>query len=434
MRRPTARPVGQKKPTIVHAPDTIELAERAQSLRVLVEHLYSKGYGVQKIVEDLEDLPQAQHVLNKVNGDLFDIVSEIYLQRAEQVAYAEAERRSGQCPAEIISSNEFVSNFEAPEYLLDGVLQMRFCYALTAKTGGGKTAIALLLAYCVSQNRSFDGRKVLKGRVLYDDVRMRWLAMGEKLKFDPAKANVHWLVGTKISLAADYLRIREKIKELGGVDLVIVDTGPAYFEGVDENANREMGDHARCLRELTTLEGGPCVLVLCHPVKNATDNNLLPRGGGAFLNEIDGNIGMTNDDGFARMFFDREVCGKFRGAEFEPFAFQLEKVTAQVLRDKNGMLLPTVIAKVIGEERMERMRKETEDEGMRVLRTLNDRPRATVAEIANFNHWRSKDGKQPLKSKVHRILKMLVHEKYLTKTLNGWHLTPKARKLLDGQS
>ena len=37
--------------------------------------------------------------------------------------------------------------------------------------------------------------------------------------------------------------------------------------------------------------GGPTVTVSCHqPNKNANDDNLLPRGGGAFLAEVDGNL------------------------------------------------------------------------------------------------------------------------------------------------
>ena len=44
-------------------------------------------------------------------------------------------------------------------------------------------------------------------------------------------------------------------------------------------------------RTLTTLPGGPCVLVLCHPIKHVSEpEQLLPRGGGAFLAEVDGNL------------------------------------------------------------------------------------------------------------------------------------------------
>jgi len=43
--------------------------------------------------------------------------------------------------------------------------------------------------------------------------------------------------------------------------------------------------------------GGNVGIILgTHPVKNAADDNLIPRGGGAFLNEIDGNLTAACDE------------------------------------------------------------------------------------------------------------------------------------------
>src|SRR5437773_3967246 len=85
-------------------------------------------------------------------------------------------------------------------------------------------------------------------------------------------------------------RIERELAELGGVSLIVVDTSAAFFLGSEENSNTELGNYARMLRTLVKMPGSPTVLVLCHPVKNATRDNLLPRGGGAFLNEVDGNL------------------------------------------------------------------------------------------------------------------------------------------------
>jgi len=49
-------------------------------------------------------------------------------------------------PAKLtLSSAEFVAGFVPPDYLIVGWLQRRFVYSLTAATGDGKTAIALLI-------------------------------------------------------------------------------------------------------------------------------------------------------------------------------------------------------------------------------------------------------------------------------------------------
>ena len=59
---------------------------------------------------------------------------------------------------------------------------------------------------------------------------------------------------------------------------IIVDTAAAHFEEDNDNDNVQAGNHARRLRSLCGLPGGPCVLVLCHPTKNAQDDNLVPQG------------------------------------------------------------------------------------------------------------------------------------------------------------
>jgi hypothetical protein len=161
----------------------------------------------------------------------------------------------------IVSSGDFLDGFVPPDYLFDGILQMHFIYAMTALTGSGKTAVALMLAVHVALGRPIGERFVEKGRVLYfagenpDDIRMRWLASAEMLGFDPATIDVHFLPGTpKLSKAV--ARIRAEVEAIGPVALVVIDTSAAYFEADDENSNVDMGNHARFLRELVTLPGG----------------------------------------------------------------------------------------------------------------------------------------------------------------------------------
>ena len=82
-------------------------------------------------------------------------------------------------------SGQFVKGFVPPDYVLDGLLQRRFLYSLTARTGGGKTATVLLIAAVVALGKTIGKLEVTQGRVLYfagenpDDVRMRWIAMAQ---------------------------------------------------------------------------------------------------------------------------------------------------------------------------------------------------------------------------------------------------------------
>lgn len=260
-------------------------------------------------------------------------------------APANDNRKGGAAYPGIVSSADFVKGFVPPDYHLDGIAQAGFLYALTAGTGTGKTAVLLALTASTALGASLCGREVRKGRVVYfagenpDDVRMRWLAMAHHGGFDPADMDVHFIAGT-FSIPAAVARIGLDVERLGGADMIVVDTSAAYFQGEDENGNTALGKHARDLRALTELPGKPAVFVACHPTKNPDPTNLQPRGGGAFIAEVDGNLVLTKDAGFAKLHWQV----KHRGADFAPLFFALETVTAPELVDSKGRPVPTVMA------------------------------------------------------------------------------------------
>jgi hypothetical protein len=314
---------------------------------------------------------------------------------------------------EILSLAEFLAGFVTPDYLLDGILQRRFIYALTAQTGHGKTALALLIARLIGGSNpktALGKHEAEKGRVIYfagenpDDLRMR--VLGDESLHNDDGARISFIPGT-FSIEAMRARIEAEVARLGGVDLIIVDTSAAYFNGKDELSNTEMGAHGRMLRTLTTLPGGPCVLVLCHPVKHVDNpSQLLPRGGGAFLAEIDGNITLWKHDG---VLLDLHHTDKLRGPGFEPISLRLETVTTTRLMDKKGRLIPTVRAVWLSDTETERETVEARNDENDLLKTML-MPGQSLSQLAEACGWRTKTG-DPYKSKVQRILKRLEQEK-----------------------
>jgi RecA-family ATPase len=67
----------------------------------------------------------------------------------------------------IIPSRDFVANYVAPQYLIEGIIQQRRIYSLTGKTGDGKTALQLYLAYLFATGAPLGKREVEQCRVLY---------------------------------------------------------------------------------------------------------------------------------------------------------------------------------------------------------------------------------------------------------------------------
>ena len=86
------------------------------------------------------------------------------------------------------------------------------------------------------------------------------------------------------------------------------------------------------MRSLVNLPGQPCVLVACHPVKHPDPSSILPRGGGAFIAEVDGNFTLSKSDAVVTLHWQ----GKFRGPDFAPIPFMLAPVTAEALKDSKG--------------------------------------------------------------------------------------------------
>jgi hypothetical protein len=317
----------------------------------------------------------------------------------------------------ILSSAQFVAGFVPPDYVVGGILQRRFLYSLTGKTGAGKSAILLLVcAHVGGEGKPIGDREVERGRVLYlagenpDDIRMRWIAMGQQMGFDVDKIDVHFIPGV-FKFSEMFERIRSEIDRIGEVSLIIIDTSAAYFEGDAENDNVQFGNHARRMRIFTTMPGAPCVVAACHPAKNASDDNLIPRGGGAFLAEVDGNLTARVRDGSIEV----STQGKFRGPDFAPLSFQLRTVTHERLKDSKGRLIPTVVASPLSEQAQEDLARVTRSREDELLVALLDPANETVSqvELARRLGWAMKDGK-PYHVQVGRILKALEKDKLVT--------------------
>ena len=143
------------------------------------------------------------------------------------------------------TSDEFTRDFVPPDYLVDGVLQRRFLYSITAPTGAGKTCLLLRLAYSVALCQRM-GRCNIEaaGTVCFfagenpDDIRMRWIAMAEALGFDIKSIPVHFVAG--IYKIEDIKAEVERRAAAKGTkySLIIIDTNSAYFGFADENSER----------------------------------------------------------------------------------------------------------------------------------------------------------------------------------------------------
>ena len=343
--------------------------------------------------------------------------------------------------------SEFLAAFVSPEYVVDGLFKRGFLYALCAMTGAGKTAIALLLAEIASnkkRRRKFGQHEVEHVRVVYiacensEDVRQRLIGMEANMGFE--RGDLDMIVIDKVfDLEKNMDRIFKEVEEFGGnVGLVFIDTSAAMFQGEDENNNPEMLKHAKLQRKLCELPGRPCVISLCHPIKHPdAPDKLLPRGGGAYLNEVDGNFtAWAHDERMSRLHW----TGKLRGPDFEPIEFRLPTIYSTKLVDTKGRAMPTVMAQAISEAEIEEVEERAEFQDNRLLRAMLDRPNGSIADWAFYCGWCSKpaapgEESQPYKSLVHRVLGRLMKDyKYVTKEGRQYVLNEKGKKAAESTS
>ena len=327
----------------------------------------------------------------------------------------------------MVSSGEFVRGFRPPDYHVDGISQKGYLYSTTAMTGTGKTAVLLLIAALTMLGKPLGDREVEKGRVVYfagenpDDVRMRWIAMAHYLDFDPDAVDVHFIAGT-FGVAEMFERIKADVEKIGDVDMIVVDTSAAYFHGDDENSNSQLGAHARNLRMLTTLPGKPVVYAACHPIKNADPSNLLPRGGGAFIAEMDGNLTLNKGD-TVKLHWQ----GKHRGPDFDPIYFELKTVTVPTLVDSKGRPVPTVMAEALSKgESIKRADKARNDDD-EVLLAIERGKGSSLAEMAEALCWCTPTG-EPNKDRVRHAKDRLYKRKLVDVARKGWKLTKRGHE------
>jgi AAA domain len=441
--------VSDRKGAKVHNPVTGVLADPRFASGIQVENLEPAsrranghdGLSVDGTLDTFEELHKHVAEFKAKNRGREPNAKE--LRKLYDDAAAIIETRTAKAGPLLLSSADFVRGFKAPDYCIDGLVMRGFLYGMTGNTGAGKSAVGLYMAACKPLGRPLTWLapktryEMDPGRVIYVagenplDIRMRWIAMGQELDFDVTTIPVHFIEGVvKLSDMRD--RIRHDIQQIGdeGVSMIIVDTNSAYFEGDDENNTVQARNHALMLRSFTTMPGQPTVLSMCHPVKKADEDNLLPRGGGSFLCELDGNL-VARRTAYGRC--EVHWQGKFRVPEFAPISFITKEVTHPNLKDTKGRLVKTVVAQHLSDQAQEDMDRAARSEEDNLLVALVEHPKrsqASQTELATYLGWTLGDG-TPHKVKVGRTLKTLESAKLVTIDRGNATLTSKGGKKVE---
>jgi hypothetical protein len=327
---------------------------------------------------------------------------------------------------------EFIAEYKPiAEVVGGGVAYSSSLYTLTARTGTGKTAWLMTTALAGVSGLDILGRPVKKGRFVIctaenpDGVRMR-LAVG----------CYHWninpnLIDRDLIISDNRVRPEEiyaylaREAERGPFAGVFVDTWQAFFEGRDANNPTEAVNFTKRFRPLTALPGSPAVVLSAHPNKDATNDQLIPSGGGTILNEVDGNLTLARH---ASGLIELSWQGKFRGLNFEPQFYLIERVCSPDIVDIAGRQIAIPLMLPASVEEADARKCAMVNKDTLLLRALADNPSGSLST------WAASAGVS--RSKSDRMLHRLAKAKpaVVQQTLQKWTLTKAGKEALKERS
>lgn len=298
-------------------------------------------------------------------------------------------------------SLEQLASMPPLRWLVEGLLPVGGMCELHGAPGCGKSFLALDVAFSVATGRSFFGRSVQQGAVVYvagegvsglNNRVEAWLAARGLTRTDASALHV---IDEPIELfdgdAADQLR---DLFDAVGVmpSLIVFDTLARCFSG-DENSSRDMGRAISALDRIRT-ESGAAVLLLHHTRKDGSTE----RGSNALRGGVDVMLGLQETTTDLRL-----TCEKIKdGPAFKPIRLRLEPVEQSC-----------VVVMTAGKE----------DEGsiQREMRCLVALSEAGGVDVRDCDWKRVFVGSGGSETTFNRHKKKLLKDGYVVRTANGWY-------------
>lgn len=305
----------------------------------------------------------------------------------------------------LMSSAKFLAGMTPPDYLVHGLIMRGGTYTMTGNTGHCKTLLAILMAIRTALGEWFLGCKCRQSRVVFfagenpDNVRYQLYGMCAELGINPGDLDIKWHDGV-FSIEDALSAVKAELATHSDLGLCIFDSLQAFFEGDDDNQNAEMLRLAVSFRELT--EGHPnkpSGLIIAHPVKKASRENLLPRGGSALTNELDGNFTAWVEPSSAVGEF--HWSGKFRGVPFDPLKFEKVVIEPAGLLNADDEQMPMTVIRQIGEQRESDLRADADKIEIDILAAIN----AERGITANGLHSKTGVARRAIEKALERLTK-----------------------------
>src|ERR1700733_10905745 len=224
-------------------------------------------------------------------------------------------------------------------FVINPIVRRGSLYTFTAPTNAGKTTLCLMFALAVATGRSdILDLDVEEGRVAYvsiqnhDDTVWRFVNAQRFYDIPDLRLRDRLFIVKVTATPESVFEALEELSEFGSFALVVVDTFAACFDGADLSDNVAAGNFSRHLRAVTRILGRPAVVVPAHPAKSADKGLLIPYGGGAIIDEVDGNLTLSRAIDVCKLHWQ----AKLLGPNFEPVLLRFRNYSCDEVRDAKG--------------------------------------------------------------------------------------------------
>jgi putative DNA primase/helicase len=186
---------------------------------------------------------------------------------------------------------DLTNNIVAPDYLIDGLVELDTIGAIIGASSVGKSFAAISMAASVATGTMFAEKTVQQGAVLYlagegmNGISRRFSGWEQHTGNQIPQGSIHVshrTIPMDASGASTLLDATEDMDQ--DIKLVVVDTLARHMMG-DENSNREMSAFIAAVDTIREEHG--CAVLIIHHTGHSTDKSNRARGASAFYASLD---------------------------------------------------------------------------------------------------------------------------------------------------
>jgi RecA-family ATPase len=201
-----------------------------------------------------------------------------------------------------VSLKELLNRKYTTNWLVNGLVEHGNLGLIFGNSASGKSLITQDMCFCIAAGIDFKGRTTKRGNVLYicgegfNGLHKRFMALSQHYECEPDRLHVSEQPAAfmDISSAAAVL---DRIKEIGGVSLIVIDTFHRNMGVGDENSAK---DFAQFLNNIDSFlkPTGAAILIIHHSGHDAKERS---RGSSSIRAAMDVEYCVEKTDDFVRM-------------------------------------------------------------------------------------------------------------------------------------